>query len=64
MNQMGYTLLLTIGVIGIASYLQHKGANDKKGIDITKEMFKTSAKFNIGAFAIMLILVALYAMFW
>lgn len=64
MDQMGYTLLLTMGVIGVASYLQHKGADDDKGIDVTKALFKTSAKFNIGAFAVMLILVALYAMFW
>jgi SSS family solute:Na+ symporter len=64
MDQMGLTLLLTLGVIVLASYIHHKGADDKKGIDITKEMFKTSSKFNIGAFSIMLILVALYAMFW
>jgi SSS family solute:Na+ symporter len=64
MDQMGYTLLLTMGVILISSYLQHKGADDEKGIEITKALFKTSSKFNIGAFAIMLILVALYALFW
>ncbi|WP_439130865.1 sodium/sugar symporter [Polaribacter sp.] len=64
MNQMGYTLLITIAVMLVYSYIQHKGADDKKGIEITKELFKTSPLFNIGAFAVMLILVALYAMFW
>jgi SSS family solute:Na+ symporter len=64
MDQMGYTLLLTMGVIALVSYLQHKGADDKKGIDITKEMFKTSPIFNIGSFAVLLILTVLYAMFW
>uniref|UniRef100_UPI0040487951 sodium/sugar symporter n=1 Tax=Flavobacteriaceae TaxID=49546 RepID=UPI0040487951 len=64
MDQMGYTLLLTMIVIGLVSYLQHKGADDKKGIDITKEMFKTSPLFNIGSFAVMLILVVLYSVFW
>ena len=64
MDQMGYTLLLTMLVIGLVSYFQHKGADDKKGIDITKELFKTSPLFNIGSFAIILILVALYAAFW
>ena len=64
MDQMAYTLLLTMAVIIIFSYLQHKGADDKKGIDITKELFKTSPLFNIGAFAVMLILSVLYAMFW
>ena len=63
MDQMGYTLLLTMIVIGLVSYLQHKGADDKKGIDITKEMFKTSPLFNIGSFAVMLILVVLYSVF-
>ena len=64
MDQMGYTLLLTMLVIGLVSYFQHKGADDKKGIDIQRELFKTSPLFNIGAFAIILILVVLYAMFW
>lgn len=64
MNQMGYTLLLTMGVIVVSSLIQLKGAKDDKGIELTTELFKTSPKFNIGAFAVMLILVALYAMFW
>ncbi|MFY8188139.1 MAG: sodium/sugar symporter [Flavobacterium sp.] len=64
MHQMGYTLLLTMLVIGLYSYFQHKGADDKKGIDLTKELFKTSPLFNFGSFAIMIILVLLYALFW
>ena len=64
MDQMGYTLLLTMGVIALVSYVQHKGADDEKGIPITKAMFKTSPVFNIGSFAVLLILTVLYAMFW
>jgi SSS family solute:Na+ symporter len=64
MHQMGYTLLLTMLAIGLYSYFQHKGADDKKGIDLTKELFKTSPLFNVGSFAIMIILVLLYALFW
>ena len=64
MDQMGYTLLLTMIVIAIYSYLQHKGIDDKKGIDISKQMFKTSPLFNIGSFAVMLLLVVLYSVFW
>ncbi|WP_298368265.1 sodium/sugar symporter [uncultured Lutibacter sp.] len=64
MDQMGLTAVLTMVVIIIASLVQHKGKDDEKGIEITKELFKTSPLFNIGAFAIMLVLVALYAMFW
>ena len=64
MDQMGYTLLITMVIIGIYSYIQHKGADDEKGITITKALFKTSPLFNIGSFAVMLILVVLYSLFW
>jgi len=64
MDQMGYTLLLTMGVIALFSYVQHKGADDAKGIPITKQLFKTSPLFNIGSFAVLLILIVLYALFW
>ncbi|SNR76850.1 hypothetical protein SAMN06265371_1141, partial [Lutibacter agarilyticus] len=51
-------------VIIIVSLIQHKGKDDEKAIEITKELFKTSPLFNIGSFAVMLVLVALYAVFW
>jgi len=64
LDQMGYTALLTMGIIAFISYRQNHGADDEKGITITKETFKTDAIYNIGAFALMLILTALYAFFW
>jgi SSS family solute:Na+ symporter len=64
MDQMAYTVLLTMAVIAAVSILQNKGNDDEKGIPLSKQLFKTSPTFNIGAFAIMIILVALYAMFW
>ncbi len=64
MDQMGYTAILSMIVIILVSLMQHKGADDAKGITLTKNLFKTSPKFNIGAFAIMIILVAIYALFW
>ncbi|WP_088322800.1 sodium/sugar symporter [Polaribacter tangerinus] len=64
MDQMGYTLLLTMVVIAIYSWLQHKGADDAKAIDIKRELFKTTPLFNIGSFAVILLLTVLYAMFW
>ena len=64
MDQMGYTLLLTMLVIVLISYNEHKNGNDDKGIELTKGLFKTPPIFNIGAFAILLILVVLYAAFW
>ncbi|WP_372757123.1 sodium/sugar symporter [Mariniflexile sp.] len=64
MDQMGLTAVLTMVVIAVVSLVQLKGKDDEKGIEITKDLFKTSPLFNIGAFAIMLILVVLYALFW
>lgn len=64
MDQMGYTCLLTMLVIAMVSLSQNKGADDAKGIDLSKDMFKTSPLFNIGAFVIMIVLAALYAIFW
>ncbi|MEJ6616900.1 MAG: sodium/sugar symporter [Crocinitomicaceae bacterium] len=64
LHQMGITTLLTMLVIVIVSLRQNKGADDEKGIEINSSTFKTSRGFNIGAFAIILCLVALYALFW
>ena len=64
MHQMGLTFILTSIIIIIISYIEGKGTDNPKGIVLTKELFKTSPLFNIGAFAVMIILVALYAMFW
>ena len=64
MDQMGLTALITMAIIMLVSLLQNKGKDDKKGIDLKSDIFETSPLFNIGAFAIMIILVALYALFW
>lgn len=64
MDQMGYTFLLTLLVIIFASYVQQKGKDDPKGIPLTKGLFKTYSRFNIGAFTIMILLTVLYALFW
>jgi len=64
LDQMGYTAILTMIVIAIVSWNQNKGKDDEKGIPLSKQLFKTGPVFNIGAFAVMIILVALYAAFW
>ena len=64
MDQMGYTLLITILIIALVSKKEHKNKDDVKGIPLVKNIFKTSSVFNAGAFALMLILTALYAVFW
>jgi SSS family solute:Na+ symporter len=64
MDQMGLTCLITIAIIMLASQLQTGGKEDPKGIRLMKEAFRTGPLFNIGAFAIMVALAAIYALFW
>lgn len=64
MNQMGLTCIFTMIIIAVVSYIDAKGEDNPKGIIITKNLFKTSPTFNIGAFAICIILVVLYGLFW
>tara|TARA_B100000809_G_scaffold144339_1_gene141943 strand:+ start:34622 stop:36238 length:1617 start_codon:yes stop_codon:yes gene_type:complete len=64
MDQMGLTTLVTMGIIIAVSLLQNKGKDDSKGITLKKDIFETSPLFNIGAFAVMIVLVVLYSLFW
>ncbi|MEP0366995.1 MAG: sodium/sugar symporter [Cyclobacteriaceae bacterium] len=64
LHQMGITCLLSMLVIVIFSHLDNGGVEDEKGIDLSKGIFKTSPVFNIGAFAILILCAALYALFW
>ncbi len=64
MDQMLYTLLLTMVVIAGVSLTSSNDVDDPKGIPLTAETFKTGKTFNISAYVIMIILVVLYAVFW
>jgi len=64
LHQMGITALLTMLIMMVVSNIQGKGKVDPNGIVVSNETFKTSSTFNIGAFAVMLVLVCLYAFFW
>lgn len=64
MHQMFLTWILTMLVMVVISYFEGKGKDQEKSIVITKGLFKTGPAFNLGAFAICLILVMLYSMFW
>ncbi len=64
MNQMGLTFIITALIMAIVSYAEGRGSDDAKGILLTKQLFTTGATFNIGSFAILLILAGLYAVFW
>jgi len=64
LDQMGLTTLFTMLVIAIVSLNQNKGANDPKGIELKEGVFNTDQVFNVGSFAILLMLAAIYSIFW
>ncbi|PQJ69275.1 sodium/sugar symporter [Polaribacter butkevichii] len=64
MHQMGITAVLSMVIIMVLSQMQNKGADDSKGIEITKDLFKTTPLFNIGSIVICILLVVLYTLFW
>jgi SSS family solute:Na+ symporter len=64
LNQMGLTTLITMVIIAFISWYQQKGKDDQKGIEISRETFKTDPIYNIGAFGILILLSAIYAVFW
>ncbi len=64
MHQMGLATVLSIVVIMVLSYMETKGKDDPKGIEITKDLFKTTPLFNIGSFVVCLLLAVLYSIFW
>ena len=64
MHQMMITWILTMLIMAVISLVEGKGKNHEKSIVITKSLFKTGPAFNIGAFGILVVTAALYAMFW
>jgi len=64
MDQMLYTFLITLVVILFVSLSTNKLNDDSKAINVTNDTFKTGKAFNIAAYAICIILVVLYTVFW
>ncbi len=64
MNQMAYTFLVVAIIMVIISWLENKGADDSKGIPISKNLFATGPVFNISAFIILILVAVLYVVFW
>ncbi|MDX1637056.1 MAG: sodium/sugar symporter [Balneolaceae bacterium] len=64
LDQMFYTLIATIAIIVGVSLTTNPHDEDPKAIHTTAEMFKTSPKFNIGAYVILVLVAVLYAVFW
>ncbi len=48
----------------MVSLSTNKHDDDPKAINFNSDMFKTGPVFNIGAYAICIILVVLYVVFW
>ncbi|MBN09822.1 MAG: sodium/glucose cotransporter [Flavobacteriaceae bacterium] len=63
-DQMAITAVSTMIVILLVSHNENKSNNDKKGIELKKEIFDTSSTFNIGSFALMILLAGIYSFFW
>ncbi len=64
MDQMLYTMLITIVIIVGISLTTSDDVDDPKGIPLTAKMFKTDSVFNIAAYGVLLLTALLYAIFW
>ncbi len=64
MDQMMITWILSMLIIAVVSHFDGKGEVSEKAILINKETFKTGEVFNLIAFAIIVVLSALYFIFW
>ncbi len=64
MDQMFYTMLITMAIIFGVSLTTSEDVDDPKGIPLTAKTFKTGPVFNISAYIILIILVVLYTVFW
>ncbi|MDO6439334.1 sodium/sugar symporter [Cyclobacterium sp. 1_MG-2023] len=63
-DRMGLVFLIISGLIIAISLFEGKGKDHPKGIEISKDLFKTSTQFKIGAILISGIIAALYIVFW
>ena len=64
LDQMFYTMIITIAIIMGVSLTTSPDVDDPKGIPLTSEIFVTDHVFNISAYVILTMLAVLYAVFW
>jgi len=64
MTQMLWTCISTMIVMMLVSLAENKGADNEKGIPLSKELFATGRVFNTSATIVILILIVLYFVFW
>ena len=63
-DQMFYTCIITMAIIVLVSLVTCKTDDDEKAIHLTSELFKTDRTFNICAYAVCILLVVIYTVFW
>ena len=63
-DQMFYTCIITMAIIVLVSLATCPTDDDEKAIPLTSDLFKTSKAFSICAYAICVLLVVVYAIFW
>ncbi|MCF8241063.1 MAG: sodium/sugar symporter [Melioribacteraceae bacterium] len=64
MDQMLYTMLITMAIVFGISLTTSENDDDPKGLILTAKLFRTDSSFNVGAYAILIVLVFLYTIFW
>ncbi len=64
MDQMMYTFIITIVVVGMISLSSNDNDDDPKGFNLTAKLFSTDKVFNIASYLVVLILALLYSIFW
>ena len=64
LDQMGLTAILSMIIIALVSIKENKEKDDAKGIQLEKGIFDTKSIYNIGSFALMILLAGLYSFFW
>ena len=64
LDQMFYTCILTLAIIVMVSLATCPTDDDPKGISLVADYFKTDRIFHLCAYAICIILVVIYTVFW
>ena len=63
-DRMGWVFVVLAVFMIVISLVEGKGKDHPKSIDISKDLFRTSTGFKIGAMLIVGIIAALYTIFW
>lgn len=64
LDQMLYTLLISMVIIAGVSMTTSENDDDPKGIALFAKTFKTDPIYNISAYAILILLAVVYVVFW